>query len=138
VPLDGSANSSRALQYALDLAKRYGASITLLHIVERPIYAYGYPEAAMIPGEDVYLALRREGEKLLSERKGEVAAQGIPVETSLVTGDPSEEILKASEASDLIVMGSRGLGRVKSLLLGSVSSKVSHYVKKPVLVIRPE
>ncbi len=92
----------------------------------------------MVPQQaEIVTYLEKEGEKLLLKGREEVEREGIKVSTLLVTGEPSEEIIKASESHDLIVMGSRGLGRVKALLLGSVSSKVSHYARKPVLIIRP-
>ena len=51
---------------------------------------------------------------------------------------PGEEILRAAadEKADLIVLGSRGLSQVKAFLLGSVSDKVSHHAKCPILIVR--
>ena len=135
VPIDGSPNSNKGLQYAIDIAKKHDASITLIHVVERPVYAYYHP--IVIP-EDVFTHLKEEGGELLSTRKEEVAKMGLKVDTLLVVGEPSEQILKAAEDHDLIVIGSRGLGTAKSLLLGSISSKIAHHARKPVLIVRPD
>lgn len=136
VAIDGSQNAFRALEYASDLAKKYGASITLIHVVERPVYPYVYAEGINLEG-DIYSTLREEGEKLLAEKKEELIEKGLKTETLLITGDPAGEVLKTSADHDLIVIGSRGLGKLKTLLLGSVSTKVCQHAKKPVLIIRP-
>ncbi len=53
-----------------------------------------------------------------------------------VTGDPAEELINASRDADMVVVGSRGSGGFASLLMGSVSSKVTHHAACPVVVIR--
>ena len=55
---------------------------------------------------------------------------------NVVTGDPAEEVIKASYDADMIVVGSRGSGGFPELLLGSVSSKVTHHAACAVVVIR--
>ncbi len=64
--------------------------------------------------------------------------QGIPVETRLKQGVPAEELLRAAvdEKVDLIVLGSRGLSQVRAFFLGSVSDKVSHHARCPVLIVK--
>jgi nucleotide-binding universal stress UspA family protein len=135
VPVDGSPNSHKGLKFAIDLAKRYGASITLIHVVERPLY--GYMPEAYVAVEDLD-QIKKNSEKLLQEKKAEVVKEGLKVEYMITEGNPGKEILKTSEGYDLIVMGSRGLGLVKSLFLGSVSSEILHQATKPVLIIRPD
>lgn len=60
------------------------------------------------------------------------------VTVNVVTGDPAEELIKASRDADMVVVGSRGSGGFTSLLMGSVSSKVTHHAAFPVVVIRGE
>ena len=136
VPIDGSANSYRGLQYAVNIAKEYGSAITLIHVVERPLFFYTGMGAPIIPAK-VYNDLEDYAEKLFSKRKKELNDEGVPTTTMLRRGDPSVEILKASKGFDLIVMGSKGLGRFKSLLLGRVSKSVVQHSKIPVLIVRP-
>jgi nucleotide-binding universal stress UspA family protein len=66
---------------------------------------------------------------------GEAAPQ---VTVNVVTGDPAEQLVKASRDAGLIVVGSRGSGGFASLLMGSVSSKVAHHAACPVVVVRGE
>lgn len=137
VSIDGSTNSYRGLQYATDIAKKYDADITLIHIVEEPIYAYSSIGPAIIP-DKVFSEIKENAEKLFLKRKNELNAKGVQTKTLLKRGNPSVEILKASEGFDLIVMGSRGLGRFKTYLLGSVSNSVVQHSKAPVLIVRPK
>ncbi|MBI2184912.1 MAG: universal stress protein, partial [Thaumarchaeota archaeon] len=95
VAIDGSPNAFRALDYAVDLAKKYGSSITLVHVVERPVYPYVYPPEGIALEGDIYATLKEEGEKLLAKEKEELVGKGLKVDTKLVTGDPAGEILKA-------------------------------------------
>lgn len=74
----------------------------------------------------------------MAKRKKELTSRGIRTKTLLRRGSPSVQILKASKDFDLIVMGSRGLGRLRSLMLGSVSNSVVQQSKVPILIIRPE
>lgn len=133
VPVDGSEHANKAMQYALDLAKKYEAKVTLIHIVARPLYAY---DAAI--AVDVSSSLLAEGREILRRAQEMLDRLGFSAESKLVEGNPAEEILRLadSEQSDLIVMGSRGLNPVKAFFLGSVSNRVSHYAKCPVLIVK--
>lgn len=137
VPIDGSPNSYRGLQYAIDIAKTFHSEITLIHVVEEPLFFYAGMNAPIIPPK-VFNDLEEYAQKLFLKRKKELNEKGVPTTTILRRGDPSVEILKASRGFDLIVMGSKGLSRFKSLLLGSVSNSVVQQSKVPVLIIKPE
>lgn len=137
VPIDGSPNSYRGLQYAVDIAKKYDSEITLIHVVERPLFFYAGSGMTIIP-PDVYDNLEEYAEKLFLKRKRELGEKGIRTETLLKRGDPADQILKASKGFDLIVMGSKGLGRFQRLFLGSVSNSVVQQSRVPVLIVRPE
>jgi nucleotide-binding universal stress UspA family protein len=58
------------------------------------------------------------------------------VTVNVITGDPAEELVKASYDADMLVVGSRGRGSFAQLLMGSVSSKVAHHAACPVVIIR--
>jgi nucleotide-binding universal stress UspA family protein len=137
VPIDGSPNSYHGLKYAIDVAKKYAAEITLIHVVEEPTVAYSAPPGILLP-EEYFVGIRENAEALLAKRKKELTSKGVRTKTLLRRGSPSVQILKASKGFDLIVMGSRGLGRFKSLMLGSVSNSVVQQSKVPVLIVRPE
>lgn len=133
VPIDGSDHAWHALRVACDLAQKYGARLHLVHAMPpipiEPSLGY-YPEiiADRAQAADALLAQAQE------EAKNCVA--DITLEQH--EGSEAEVILeKASKyACDLIVMGTRGLGRLAGLLLGSVSQKIVQHAKCPVLLVR--
>jgi nucleotide-binding universal stress UspA family protein len=138
VGLDGSEYSLKALDFAVDLAKKYSSQLVLVHVVMRQIYAINPPEAGILAGTAIVRELEAEGKSILAKGVETVKAQVLPVEARLRQGVPAEELLRAAvdEKADLIVLGSRGLSQVKAFLLGSVSDKVSHHAKCPTLIVR--
>ncbi len=136
VALDGSQYSNKALLYALEVAKRFGSRLTLLHVVVRPLHVYG--DEGVVLAEHPDKRLEEEGKKILKKAKEQTDMEGVSADTVLTAGDPGEEILRVSKDDyDLLVLGSRGLSRVKAFLLGSVSHRVTHYAKCAVLVVKP-
>jgi nucleotide-binding universal stress UspA family protein len=136
VPVDGSPNSYRGLRYATELADKFGSQITLIHILEQPTYGYA-PMSTPIPGK-YFADMERFAEELLQKRKKELVGKGLRTNALRRRGSPASEILKASKSFDLVVMGSRGLGRIPRLFLGSVSNTVVQNSKVPVLIVRPD
>lgn len=138
VGLDGSEYSFKALDFAIDIAKKYQSQLILVHVVVRQIYAINPPEAGILAGTAIVRELEAEGKAILANGENSVKAHGLPVEIRLRQGVPAEEILRvaADEKVDLVVLGSRGLSQVKAFLLGSVSDKVSHHAKCPTLIVR--
>lgn len=136
--LDGSDYSLRALDFAIDLARKYQSQLVLVHVVMRQIYAINPPEAGILAGTAIVRELETEGKTILTQGEERVKAQGLPVEARLRQGVPAEELLRAAtdEKADLMVLGSRGLSQVRAFLLGSVSDKVSHHAKCPTLIVR--
>ncbi len=130
---DGSEHSRKALDYAVDLAKRYQAQVIVVHV---------YPDVSDMLGEPVYdqLVSHRvlEGNKIIDETINELAKAGIKTTRELLSGSPAEAILNVADTRgcDLIVMGARGLSDLQGLLLGSVSHQVIQHAKCPVMVIR--
>lgn len=137
-PVDGSTASSIAARAAYDLSRRYGGRLVLLHVVpvnlldllaNRPTMA----EVDLLP-QEVEKRLAREGEDLLARVLAEFADPS-RVETRQVEGVPGEVICAESAAADMVVMGSRGRGRLKGFLMGSVSQYVATHCGKPVLIV---
>jgi len=130
VAWDGSEHAKRALAEAVDLARTQDGRLTLL-TVAAPLHVWpGYvppiSEADLVDAAEQTLA---EGEALVPE--------GIPVSGRTAAGHPGTELLKRAEAADhdLIVMGSRGRGAVRSAFLGSVSHFVLNHATVPVLIV---
>ena len=136
VAIDGSEYSTKAFEYAIDISNKYGSKIVLFHVIVSPVYAYGIEGTIVLEPDE---RLTADGRNILKIKRDQAMKEGIEVESKLVEGHPSEKIvIEANEGSyDLVVMGSRGLGRVKSFLLGSISDRVSHYSECPVLIVKP-
>lgn len=138
VAVDSSPCGERALTQAIDLAKRYGARLIILHVILRRLYAVTPSEAGVLAATVFVKEMEAEGEIIIS-KAGEVArASGVDYVCRLLQGVPADEIMKTAQQEnvDLIVVGSRGLTEVKAFLLGSVSTKVSHRSKCPILIIK--
>lgn len=141
IAVDGSPHSERAVAEAVDLARTTGASLTALAAfpdIAPWVYVGGY--GAILPPaglDDVHAQSRREHERMLEEMLARLAGD-LDVERIVVQGTPAAAILEQAEKGrhDLIVMGSRGRGELRSLLLGSVSHHVLQTSPIPVLVVR--
>ena len=142
VGFDDSPSAQKALDMALGLAKNNESSVTLMYVVERPIYlargGYLGNETGFQALEKVAEEVAIRGIEMLRMKKEEVEKKGVKIEIKLVEGNPGDELIKESGtgAYNVVVVGTRGMGRLKSLLLGSVSNKVVHYSKVPVLLSR--
>lgn len=136
VPVDGSEVSVRAAEHAADLARRYGASVTLLFVSDPSAL-----EASPLPAE-IKAQLQSAVQEANAQMLGTVARvfEGVTVETRQRDGSPGRVIAEEAEsgACDLIVMGSRGLGMQggEQFSLGSVTDRVLRRVRCPVLVVK--
>jgi nucleotide-binding universal stress UspA family protein len=130
VPTDGSENASKAINYAFDLAGKYDATIYLLHVVQESKIPEGFEDflkAEKIEKPEVQAYMEKIGQRIIEIGQEQAKFKGVEnVKTAVLLGDPTEKILQSADANeiDMIIMGSRGLGEIKSLFLGSVSSKV--------------
>jgi nucleotide-binding universal stress UspA family protein len=130
---DGSPEADLALAHAVAIAQVYHARLTLVTVVPPPpLLAWQAPGGTM--------GLHDAQQKDLEQRLRAAADQvpdDLSVTTRLLDGDAARELLRAaSEAdADVIVMGSRGRGRITAALLGSVSNHVMHEADVPVIVI---
>ena len=141
VAIDGSENADRALDLACDLALKYDAEIHLLHVV-RGVAEDPPPESLVKYAELEHLDIRDAawsmGNEVLQSAANRVRRVGeVKLTTKLRAGDPSKEIEKAvgQIEADAVVMGRRGLGPLKEMLVGSVSSKVMRSVSCTCLVV---
>ncbi|MGI9512784.1 MAG: universal stress protein [Anderseniella sp.] len=127
VAIDGSEQSAHALATACDIADKYKAAVHLVHSpeLETTAIAVGSGAVAITPEPEKIAAA---GKHVMEQAVKQAEAQGCkPAECIIGNGEPADEILQQAEKSkaDLIVTGRRGLGGLASLLLGSVSHKVS-------------
>ena len=138
VAVDGSPYAERALKYAIDLSEKYGAKLIIAHVIMRRFYAVTPSEAGVLATTTFVKEIQAEGKTIIDNAESMAKVEGVNFESKLVRGVPAEEIVKISESesTDLIVIGSRGLTEVRAFLLGSVSDKVSHHCKCPILIVK--
>lgn len=133
VAVDGSELSKKALRRAARLADvAAGDQVTLIHVVE-PVspYVRGMYKPELVE------SVRQMGEEILEEARAFCEDElGVVCRTVLLQGHPPKKINQFAEENgvDIIVMGSRGLGGLKELFLGSVSHAVVQTAKLPVLI----
>jgi nucleotide-binding universal stress UspA family protein len=136
VGVDGSEGSVAALRFALEEAKIRGAELRAVSAWHVPPAVYG---AGMAPAGLDLDEYRKLAEKALAASVSEAAggASDVAVTPILREGGPSDVLLEESKDADLLVVGTRGLGGFKGLLLGSVSQQVAHHASCPVVVVPP-
>jgi nucleotide-binding universal stress UspA family protein len=124
VPVDGSWAANKALKTAVNLAKKMGAKITLLHVQESGVSRLR-PEIA-----------ENMGNAILTQAASMV--KDVEFDKRLESGSPGTVITSIAEEenSDLIVMGDKGHGSVRKFLLGSVSNHVLHYTNRSILIVK--
>jgi nucleotide-binding universal stress UspA family protein len=135
VPVDGSDISYRALDSALFLSERLGSKITAIHVIEKVPTVYIQSQKIL---DEILKTHKNESQKILDECSSIATKKGIAINTTLLEGNPASTILEFSqmEKYEVIIIGSRGMGHFKELILGSVSSKILHHSLCPVLLIR--
>ena len=137
--MDGSEDAGRAALAAVDLSKRTGSELHVVHVVPQ-FPRYAYPGVTSEIYSHVLDSTLREARDLLDEQAKHIEDGGGRVaQTHTRRGSAADEILDLAEelGAGLIVVGSRGLGPVKHLILGSVSEGVVHGgASCPVLVMR--
>lgn len=136
VPIDFSATTLPTVREAFDLARKDGAAVILLTVLDDH---FPLPEIFSMdtPNEDYYAAVR---DRTISGLKGLIAhhGEGIEVETVVTRGRPPAVIVDfaAREGVDLIVMSTHGTSGLEHALLGSVTERVLRRASCPVLVLR--
>ena len=138
VGVDGSDHSRQALRWALREAVLRQVPLTVMTVRPDPVR----------PATTIYWGLRTSPEngrnqdlvqkgvqQFVDKIAAEIGGTAPAVTVSVVTGNPAEELVKASRDADLLVVGSRGVGGFGRLLMGSVSSQVTYHAASPVVVV---
>ncbi len=144
VPTDGSDTARKAIDFTARLLAGASCEVVLLSVVEEPAYATFWsdgliaPEVIIPPAEELKAELRGRAEEMLAAQAEPLLAAGLRTTTRIRFGNPAAEILREAEdgGCEMIVMGSHGHGLLSGFLLGSVSNRVVHHAKCPVLVVR--
>jgi nucleotide-binding universal stress UspA family protein len=138
VGVDGSAGSVAALKWAAHYAEATGATV-------QAILTWHYPTAAGVPPVGVAPArVHEESEHRMAEALGDAVSRaataypGARIEAKTLYGHPAETLIDASEKASLLVVGSRGHGAFRGMLLGSVSIHCVTGAHCPVVVVREQ
>lgn len=132
VPIDSSKIAHRALEETIKLNRDLNAKIYLLYVADVNKLAIN----AYLSG-NILLEIGKAGDRILKEAR-DLFPVDVDVEPIYKVGDPAEIVCDIAEeiSPDMIIMGSRGLGLVRGVLLGSVSKYVLEHTKCPVLIIK--
>lgn len=132
VPFDGSDGATAVLEHAADVARWADATLHLLYVADTT-----RDSVTVVQGRAVD-ALVREGESVLGEAEGTLAARDVDATTDVVQGNPATAIVEYADEydHDLLVMATHGREGVSRFLLGSVSEKVVRLATVPVLTAR--
>jgi nucleotide-binding universal stress UspA family protein len=135
VPIDFTETSERALGYAVELARKFEASITVMHAYQIPVY--GFPDGAYITGADLAAQISNAAQQRLDGVLESQKVSGIPMSAVLRDGVPWEEInaVATETNADLIIIGTHGRRGLARALLGSVAENVIRTTTLPVMVI---
>jgi len=135
VGIDGSSHSRRALRWAIKEATTSRTPLIVLTVQHAMAGYWGpvvYPQDPNLT-EQARKVAQEETDIALAELGAGSRPPSVTVQARF--GLPAEEILKAAADADMIVVGSRGAGGFKKLLMGSVSTQVTHHARCPVVVI---
>jgi nucleotide-binding universal stress UspA family protein len=142
VAVDGSANSLRALDFGLDLAEKFSASVLILNVFQLPAMytspddpaVYSSSRAAFI--NDLQKLHQETLAKAVDEAKR--LKPSLEVATELKEGEPAAQIVETAKEGgfDVIVVGHRGLSRLSEVFLGGVSERVAHLARCAVVIVK--
>jgi nucleotide-binding universal stress UspA family protein len=137
VGIDGSDHSRRALDWAIGEAAVRQVPLTVLTVAQIVVQAWAGPAFAYATAQD----MTREALEMAQKQTHDALEQAVlgsqrpSVTVKAVSGLPAEALLAAAADADLLVVGSRGAGGFKRLLMGSVAAQVTHHAQCPVVVI---
>lgn len=131
VPYDGNPYSNKALSTAATMSKENGSKILVLNVAH-------VPGVTVSSAAEITQMERKQTNAVLDQARERLAAEGVEAEFKLAMGQATATILSVckEESCDLIVMGTRGMGNISEMILGSVSSKVIEQAEVPVMVCR--
>ena len=137
VPFDGSESAMRALHLAIERARENPQGRVHLVTVHPPLRVYGEIQVYVGDKKAAEMAAQYNRE-LLEPAEHVLRASGVAFASSTEEGDAAEKIVECAKAVEAgeIVMGSRGLGRIAGLVMGSVTTKVVHLTQIPVTLVK--
>jgi len=143
VPMDGSERADKAFDFALNLAKTYGAKLWIINVADKSTHEEMEKTVKdAISGVHIKDMMDKYAELLSKEIFDKVNQKsrdkGVEIETYSVTGKPAEEILSYAKkmSFDLIVIGNTGVGKAEQFLFGNVTDKVARHSTCTVTIVK--
>ena len=145
VPVDGSTYGEHAVEYAVELAKVFGARLHLIRVVDTPS-AYAmlsrHMEAAATGDilDEIIASMRKEANEYLEKLAHRIRESGVEVKTVTLEGYPGEQVIEHERRGyfQLVVMATAGRAGVSRVVFGSVAERVLKMGRSPVMMIRPK
>lgn len=137
--MEGSGGAKAALRWALGEA---GHRDCLVEVVTAyaPTYVAAAPDFNYVPLDPVDLKseVQRMQERVVNEVLGQVDAGAVTIRRRMMKGRPVDSLIEAAAGADMLVVGSRGRGGFRGLLLGSVSQQLAQHASCPLVIVRPD
>ena len=138
VGVDGSPLSLEALELAADVAKWRGWALHVVHAFHVAYPSWPVPGSVGVPADFESTVAATALEALRAEEEAVLGTDhGLEILHSVIEGQASHVLVEVSEHADLLVVGSRGAGGMRSVLLGSVGTSIVNHAHCNVLVVRP-
>ncbi len=137
-PIDFSDASRAAMEVAIDLARRFGARLTLLHAY--PVPGYTFPDGSVVASPRMLQELAEQATRHLGDWQRQAQERGAPdVDIHTAVGEPAAEIVAWAKEQkvDLLVLGTHGRTGLEHALMGSIAERVVRRAHCPVLTVRP-
>lgn len=140
VGIDGSDNAQKALAWAMKEAAVRRVPLTVLTVHPEAMGAWGLRPISYPADQEEQDRARQAAEEVVQKTISQLDAESRPesVTVQAVSGIAADELIKASADADLLVVGSRGHGGFARLMMGSVSTQVSHHAVCPVVIVPSE
>ena len=137
VPLDGSERAEAILCHVEELARRYGATVILIHVVEPVPHSTGLEKTYVVLREE-YERRTRQADLYLADVQEKLGEKGIDARAHVLHGSVVEQITTFAEREsvDLVAMASHGRSGLARVFYGSVAAGVLHRISQPLLLIR--
>jgi nucleotide-binding universal stress UspA family protein len=139
VGVEGSPGSRAALRWSIEEA-RLRAGIVEVVTAYLPTYVPAAPDFGYVPLDPVDLVdeVKKMQDDIIEAIGKEVDLAGVRMEQKLLKGRSADTLIAAAEGADMLVVGNRGRGGFRGLLLGSVSQQIAHHATCPVVIVRAD
>jgi nucleotide-binding universal stress UspA family protein len=134
VGIDRSEQAERALRLAVEAARLRAAELVVVHVVPFP---FDLTDRVLAP-QPTEEELHEMGDAVIDRALGTIDVDDLEVERIVTIGHAAYGLCDAAKGADLLVVGSRGLGGFRGLLVGSVTQQVVGHAPCPILVVVPE